>query len=68
MEKSIKFIQESINVTRLLNDKQGECMALLNLSNVHLEIGKNEISGSIRNSLAGVFAWRGGWLFSNHWS
>jgi len=34
--KAAQFIQESIYTTRLIGDKQGECMALLNLSNVNL--------------------------------
>lgn len=34
--KANQFIQESIYTTRLIGDRQGECMALLNLSNVNL--------------------------------
>jgi tetratricopeptide (TPR) repeat protein len=34
--KAIQYIQDSVNLTKLIGDKQGECMALLNLSNVSL--------------------------------
>ncbi len=36
-KNAIHFIQESVNITQSIGDRQGECMALQNLSNICLQ-------------------------------